>query len=259
MGIEILDIDDALEDNGLKVLVHAPAGAGKTVLAATAGLPTILLSAESGLLSLKKVFKEYPKLKKNIKVIKIKNFAQLQATREWLQGEDQLADWLMLDSISEIAEQILAAEKKLTKDPRQAYGALTEKMLEEVRHFRDMPGYNVYMSCKQVREVDQDTEKTRFVPMFPGQKVGPAIPYLFDEVFALRVEEDEEGESYRTLQTVLDTHYYAKDRSGELEEFEDPNLKKILEKTHPEYVPISERDEKDIPKSKKKKKKKKKK
>ena len=35
----------------IKVLVHAPAGAGKTRLCATTGGKTVILSAESGLLS----------------------------------------------------------------------------------------------------------------------------------------------------------------------------------------------------------------
>lgn len=258
MAIEVIDFDDALEDNGLKILVHGPAGAGKTVLAATAasgGFSTILLSAESGLLSLKKVFRENPEFKKLIKIIKIKSFQDLKETREWFEEEDQMSDFLDLDSISEIAEQILTYEKENSKDPRQAYGELTNKMLEELRSFRDLPGYNVMMTCKQAREVDQDTERTRYVPMFPGRQVGPAVPYLFDEVFALRVEEDDDGDEYRTLQTNRDSQYEAKDRSGELEMFEPPNLAKILKKINPEYVRLKDRDADDIPKSAKAKKK----
>jgi len=242
MTIEVLSVEEALEDNGLKILVHGPAGAGKTVLTATANMPTILLSAESGLLSLKKFFKDNPKLEKNIKVIVLQSFEDLNGAYDWLANEDQLADWIMLDSISDIAEQILNYEKSLTKDPRQAYGNLMEQMLQKLRDFRDLPGYNVMMTCKQVREVDSDTERTRFVPSFPGRQVGPAVPYLFDEVFALRVEEDEDGETYRTLQTNRDAHYEAKDRSGELEVFEEPNLYKILKKIHPDYIPLRDRE-----------------
>ena len=193
MAIEILTLEEAMEDKGLKILVHGMAGSGKTVLAATGGLPTIILSAEAGLLSLKKFMKESSSLAKNIKIIQIKSFEDLKETREWLQNEKQLADWLCLDSISEIAEQILAHEKTLSPDPRKAYGNLTDQMLTELRAFRDLDGYNVLMTCKQVREVDSDTDRTRYVPSFPGRQVGPAVPYMFDEVFALRIEEDEEG------------------------------------------------------------------
>ena len=247
MAIEILTLEEAMEDKGLKILVHGMAGSGKTVLAATGGLPTIILSAEAGLLSLKKFMKESSSLAKNIKIIQIKSFADLKETREWLQNEKQLADWLCLDSISEIAEQILAHEKTLSPDPRKAYGNLTDQMLTELRAFRDLDGYNVLMTCKQVREVDSDTDRTRYIPSFPGRQVGPAVPYMFDEVFALRIEEDEEGDLYRTLQTSKDVHYEAKDRSGELEMFEEPNLKMLLQKINPSYIALKERAQEDGP------------
>lgn len=242
MTIQILSLEEAFEDNGLKILVHGMAGSGKTVMSATAGMPTILLSAESGLLSLKKFMKESKALTKNVKVIKISSFSDLREAREWLEDQPQMADWLILDSVSEIAEQILAYEKSISKDPRAAYGNLTDQMLAELRKFRDLPGYNVMMTCKQVREVDEDTKRTRYVPSFPGRQVGAAVPYMFDEVFALRVEEDDEGQKYRTVQTDRDVHYEAKDRSGELDMFEDPNLKHILYKINPDYVMVRDRD-----------------
>jgi len=244
MAIEILTLDEAMENDGIKILVHGMAGSGKTVMAATAGMPTIMLSAEAGLLSLKKFMRENKSLSKNIKVIKIESFNDLQETRQWLQEENQLADWLCLDSISEIAEQILAHEKTLSPDPRKAYGNLTDQMLSELRAFRDLAGYNVLMTCKQVREVDGDSDRTRYIPSFPGRQVGPAVPYMFDEVFALRVEEDDEGNIYRTLQTSKDVHYEAKDRSGELEMFEEANLKNILNKINPDYVLLKNRENK---------------
>ena len=78
MAINITSIEDALTDNGLKILVHGPAGSGKTVLCATTGMPTILLSAEAGLLSLKKYLKDNKAISKNIKIIKIESFADLE-------------------------------------------------------------------------------------------------------------------------------------------------------------------------------------
>lgn len=262
MSIKFETVEEAIEDNGVKILTAGMAGSGKTVLCATAGMSTIIISAEAGLLSLKKFLKVKPDFKKFIKIITIKSFKELEETLEMLEDNVQLADWLMLDSVSEIAEQILSSEKKESKDPRKAYGNLTDKMLDQMRSFRDLPGYNVHMTCKMVREVDSDTERTRFVPSFPGRQVGPAIPYLFDEVFALRVEEEEDDDGdvteYRTLQTNRDVHYEAKDRSGELEQFEKPNLYKILYKINPDYVLLKDRDQDEVKKASEKKKSKKK-
>ena len=53
---------------------------------------------------------------------------------------------------------------------------------------------------------------------------------MFDLVFALRVEKDSEGNPQRWLQTVGDHQYVAKDRSGKLEPFEQPNLLEIANK-----------------------------
>jgi len=260
MSITFETVDEAVDDNGVKILTHGMAGSGKTVLCATAGMSTIIISAEGGLLSLKKFLKAKPDFNKYIKIITIKSFKQLEETLDMFEDNVQLSDWLMLDSVSEIAEQILSSEKKESKDPRKAYGNLTDKMLDHMRSFRDLPGYNIHMTCKQVREVDSDTERTRFVPSFPGRQVGPAIPYLFDEVFAMRVEEEEDDDGdvveYRTLQTSRDIHYEAKDRSGELDEFEPPNLNKILYKINPEYVLLKDRDPEEVKKASESKKKK---
>jgi len=70
-----------------------------------------------------------------------------------------------------------------------------------------------------------------FMPQcFREIKTWQEISYLFDEVFALRVETDENGNLYRVLQTGRDRNYDAKDRSDALDLFEEPNLKKIKNK-----------------------------
>lgn len=233
MGIKILDIEDAINDNGIKALVYGEAGAGKTVLCSTMNQPTIILSAESGLLSLKKVLREKPELKKLIKTIIIKTVDDLQDALEFFQDNpERVCNWICLDSISEIAEQILKAEKEVNKDARQAYGNLTTRCLDILRAFRDLPRYNVLMTAKMARH-ETDEGVGYFTTLFPGKGVGANIPYLFDEVFALRIiEEEVDGEivKQRLLQTEKDVKYEAKDRSGELRAFEPANMAKIFKR-----------------------------
>lgn len=229
MAINITSVDEALEDNGLKVLVHGPAGAGKTVLCATAQVPTLIISAEGGLLSIKGA-PDYIKtaavssLEEVYELYTELNAAALEGRREY--------DWVMMDSASEIAEVILAREKLINKDPRKAYGELIEQMLKLIKAFRDMPHYNVLITCKQERLKDGYTGMVYFAPSLPGNKLGPELPYLFDEVFALRVEKDAEGKDYRVLQTARDIQYEAKDRSGKLDMFEHPKLHAIFDKIY---------------------------
>ncbi len=121
---------------------------------------------------------------------------------------------------------LLAEEKKVNKDPRAAYGAMTDKMLGTIRAFRDLP-YNVYFTAKQK---SPDEEVQFFRASMPGRSLTNDLPYLFDEVFALRVERDEYGQPVRSLQTFNDGRWYAKDRSGALAPFEPADLAAVVAK-----------------------------
>lgn len=222
MAIQLKSTKDAALD-GIKILVHGPAGAGKTSLCATTGESTLIISAESGLLSLRGV---------DIPVIEVKSLDQLYEAYDFVVNseEGRAFKWVCLDSISEIAEVVLNYEKKVAKDPRQAYGALAEKMTDIIRAFRDLPGRNVYFSCKQERSKDEQTGAMLYFPSMPGNTLKQGVGYFFDEVFALRVEKDADGNPARWLQTARDYNYEAKDRSGSLDMFEVPSLASIASK-----------------------------
>lgn len=222
MAIKLQSTRDASLANGLKVLVFGAAGAGKTRLCGTTGAKPIIISAEAGLLSLRE---------HDIPVIAVSTIDDVQEAYSYLlTPEGEQFDWVCLDSISEIAEVVLSTEKARTKDPRQAYGALADQMADLIRAFRDLPGRNVYMSCKLERMKDEVSGAVLYGPSLPGQRLAQQIAYWFDEVFALRVEKDPDGLPTRWLQTASDTQFNCKDRSGALEMFEPPNLADIAAK-----------------------------
>lgn len=214
------------QDNGIKVLVHGPAGAGKTYLSRTTGGNPVIISAESGLMSLRDI---------DLPVIEINSIADLEAAYSFLTSSADAKDfdWIILDSISEIAEQCLSFEKKQTKDGRAAYGALNDKMAGIIRAFRDLPK-NVYFSCKQERVKDEVNGTFLYSPSLPGTKLSQSIAYFFDFVFALRVERTDEGEITRYLQTARDYQYEAKDRSGALPLFMPPDLSLVKNHLYPQ-------------------------
>lgn len=210
-------------ESGLNILVHGPAGAGKTVLSATTGEPTLIISAEGGLLSIK----DAPD---HIDAIEIDSMEALKEVHAYLKkGTDY--KWIVIDSISEVGEVLLTDEKGKTRDPRQAYGVLIDEMQRLIRAFRDLP-YNIVVTAKQDRQKDEVSGAMLYGPSMPGAKLALQIPYFFDEVFALRVEKDDEGAPYRVLQTNRDIQYEAKDRSGKLDNFEKPDLDYIKSKIH---------------------------
>lgn len=225
MAIRLTTTAQALADQGIKVLVHGPAGSGKTSLCATTGGNPVIISSEAGLLSLRH---------HNIPVIEVSTLEDVyEAYRFVTESSDAKGfDWVCLDSISEIAEVCLDTAKKANKDPRQAYGVLSEQMGGLIRAFRDLPQRNVYFSCKQVMQDDAMTGAKLYFPSLPGAKLGQGIGYFFDEVFAMRVDRDADGNVTRWLQTGRDFQYEAKDRSGALEMFEAPDLSLISKKIH---------------------------
>jgi len=206
----------------VKFLVHGRAGFGKTVLASTAPAP-LILSAESGLLSLRD---------KNLPYIEINSMDDLNEAYEFITESEDANQFqtICLDSVSEIAEVCLSENKKMYTDPRQAYGQLSEQLSSALRAFRDINNKHVYFSCKQARITDENSGISTYTPMMPGKTLTQGVPYYFDEVFALRIGEDEDGEEYRYLQTNPDISYEAKDRSGKLKHIERPDLTYIINK-----------------------------
>jgi hypothetical protein len=205
----------------VKLLVYGQAGAGKTSLIPTLPKP-VILSAEGGLLSIADT---------NLPFLEITSMDDLREAYKWLTSSAEAAEFesVALDSISEIAEVVLNAEKKINKDPRAAYGAMQEQMADIIRGFRDLPGKHVYMSAK-LEKTQDEMGRVLYAPSMPGNKTGQSLPYFFDEVLALRVEKDAEGFTRRALMTDGDGLWLAKDRSGKLEVWEDADLGEIIKK-----------------------------
>jgi phage nucleotide-binding protein len=210
-----------LHANGVKLLVYGNAGAGKTSLIPT--LPTpVVFSAEGGLLSIADA---------DVPFVEVSSYDTLMEAYKWVTESDEAKHFesIALDSISEIAEVVLNHEKKIAKDPRQAYGAMQEQMSDIIRAFRDIPNKHVYFTAKCEKATDE-TGRILYAPSMPGNKTGQHLPYFFDEVLALRVEKDQEGIAQRALMCDSDGIWQAKDRSGKLDTWEAPDLGAIIRK-----------------------------
>lgn len=210
-----------LSANGVKLLVYGQAGSGKTSLIRTLPEP-IVLSAEGGLLSIQDA---------DLPFIEVTSMDDLREAYEWVAGSDEAKAFasVALDSISEVAEVVLQYELKRNKDGRAAYGELNTTMNELIRAFRDLPGKHVYMSAKLEKSQDE-MGRMLYNPGMPGKSLTQGLPYFFDEVLALRVEKDADGNTQRALMCDSDGLWSAKDRSGKLEAWEAPDLGAIIAK-----------------------------
>lgn len=237
MALNFTSVHKATEMHGAKILVHGGSGNGKTSLCATAPNP-VIVSAESGLLSLRKenlirMYGADSPYVRDIPVIEIKNYQDLNDAYKWFASSAEAKNFQTgcLDSISEIAEVLLAAAKAVVKDPRQAYGEVIEKTLLLTRSFRDLPNFNIVIASKQESIKDEITGGMKFGPSLPGTKLGNQLPYYFDEVFHLGIGKDQAtGKPFRYLQTQPDIQYVAKDRSGALAAYERPDLTAVINK-----------------------------
>jgi len=207
----------------VNILCYGESGTGKTMLCNTAHKP-LILSAEGGLLSLAEF---------DLPVFEIDGRNQLNDAYDWLKSSKEAKDkydTICIDSISEIAEILLAEEKASTKDIRQAYGTMAELMTITIRAYRNLP-FHTYFTAKVKKVVDEQTGATSFMPSVPGQLLLNNLPYLFDEVLRLEIGKmPTTKEKYRYLDTIGDRRYIAKDRSGRLAPQEEPNLKNLIHK-----------------------------
>lgn len=237
MALNFTDAEHASTVSGVKCLVYSGSGAGKTVLMATAPAP-VMISAEAGALSLRKANLErifgvgHPSITYNMPMIVVQNTDDIADAYRWCLQSNEARQFqtVGMDSISEIMEQILNNAKRQVKDPRQAYGELIEKGQTMVRSFRDLPNKNVIISAKMEPMKDELSGVTKYGPSVPGSKLGPSLPYFFDEVFHLGINKDTQGQDFRYLRTQPDLQYEAKDRSGALLPIEFPHLGAIFAK-----------------------------
>lgn len=203
----------------VKAILYGDAGVGKTVLLSTAPAP-IILSVEQGLLSLSD---------KEIDVIEIpyKNSLKVMNEAYKFLKDDKEHNTIGLDSLSELAESMLIEYKDNEKDPRKAYGRMADELYDITRKFRSLNKHIVFIT-KQVYETDENG-KTSYRPFTPGKSFTLQVPYLFDEVFCMRLGRSG-TETVRYIQTQPDFQYSAKDRSGKLLKSEEPDLTKIFNK-----------------------------
>lgn len=204
---------------GVKVCVYSEAGRGKTRLIPTTPAPFIL-NADKGLLSIRQY---------NIPALTVSTLADLEDAVNWVCGSHEARQFatFCVDGVTTIADAVLSDMKgKARKDPRLAYGDMTDEILKHFRRLRDGLTANLYVTAEM--EYRKDGTKG---PASPGQKLGQKLDYLFDEVFYLSEYIDQQTHERATfLRTRSDLQCFAKDRSGALAECEPADLSYIFNK-----------------------------
>ena len=210
----------------MKILAYGPPGTGKTPIAQTANKP-VLCAIEPGLLSMKNAtglatwaaHDEDP----------VKCLAKCHEFFDWAfrSAESKQFETICVDSVTEYAQVVLKCELKGNKHGMQAYGKMAETVMNMMNaiYYSDR---NWYLICKQsITEIEGQPTK---MPGFPGGQINRDIPHLFDEILCLDMANIPGVGQQIAFRTKKAFGVVARDRSGNLAEFEPPHLGQIFQK-----------------------------
>lgn len=199
----------------IKVLIYAESGAGKTPFAATAPKP-VFIDSDDGLLSVSHL---------KIPSLEITEFGDLDEAIKKVKGKKyKNFETVILDDFTEVIEWLLQDLEDELDDKWEVFGTIGKRGKKIIRKFKKIKK-NVVIICK-IHEIDDDGEILRR-PKVAGKLLPEALPFMFDEVFTLMKDKDDE--TY-VLTEKIGSKWYAKDRSRTLKKKEKPDLTYIFNK-----------------------------
>lgn len=217
---------------GVKMMLSGGPGAGKTPLVNTAPRP-ILLVTEPGMLSMR-----------GSKVPAFEAFTRgaIKDFFDWFTNSNDRRnyDTLAIDSLTNIAEIILADENIKQAHGLKAYGNMAEAVMEYCNILNYMEAKHIVLICKQglvengrtsmLQDGKIVTEPVmQKKPIFPGKDLNTRIPHMFDEILYMGIA-NIQGKQVTALRTREIPEVFARDRSGMLAELEFPNLADVFRK-----------------------------
>ena len=219
MAIKIEKATELAKTSGVKVLLYAASGVGKTTQFKHTG-KTILISLESGELVLSDA--------ENVDVVRAKNLAEIREAYEYVRDNISQYDTVGVDSLSELSEAIVAELKRMpeysdAKDTFKLWGKYTEIITQIAKSFRDLDGINVVLVA--LEESVKSGFEEKIMPSIAAKKAQAKLPSLYDEVLYLRVSDD----GTREFVCQPTAEIVAKDRSGKLNEVEPCSPEQGLE------------------------------
>ncbi len=214
---------------GCKCIIYGPAGGGKTPIINTAPRP-LLLSIEPGLLSMRGSI---------VPTFEAHTSQRIDEFFKWFfnSAETKNFDTLAVDSGSYMADVYLQAALKGTskagnkKHGMAAYGDMAADTMEHLRTLFYTREKHVYLICKEeIADVEYQSLRR---PYFPGKVLNIDVPFLYDFILRLAkynsIPNAPPGENL-AFQCVGNVNVLARNRTGNLNEFEPPHFGALVDK-----------------------------
>ena len=218
--MNIVPVSSLVQRYGVKVVLYGGPGTGKTPLLTTAPSPIICFT-ETGFLSIRKY---------NGPAVLATTYKEIREFWMWAIQSHEARQFYTkcCDSFSQQAEIILEEEKKSCKDLRQAFGKMSEKMMEIANWIYFAPSFHSLLIAKEGMIDLNGVNKAR--PYFPGQDLHIKLPHLFDSVWRVENASTPNG-SQKVIRTRESFNAFARERSGNLQELEAPDINALIQRS----------------------------
>ena len=258
--MKIIGADERLaERRGVKALIVGPAGVGKTSLLRTVDpARTLFVDVEAGDLSVQDVAvdtlrpRTWPEARDlavalvgpnpNVPSENVYSAAHYTAVKDQFGDPERLSKYrtYFIDSITAVGRLCFQwssqqgeafSERTGKRDLRGAYGLHAREALAWLMHIQQARDVNVVFLGVLETVVD-DFNHTEHRLQFEGARTGRELPAVIDEVITYHWIDFGDGTLVRSFICTSPNRwaYPAKDRSGRLEQFEPPDLGKLLNK-----------------------------
>jgi hypothetical protein len=259
--MKIITADERLaERRGVKALIVGPAGVGKTSLLRTLDPSTVLfVDVEAGDLSVQDVpvdtirLSDWPTARdlacriggpnSSFPADTCYSEAHFRAVGGALENLDRYST-LFVDSLTAVSRLSFRSasqqpeafsDRSGKKDVRGAYGLHAREMINWLQQLQHARGKNVIFVAILERVVD-DLNVASWQPQMEGSRTGRELPGIVDQIITMQFVDFGEGKPPARAFVCTSPNAWAfpaKDRSGRLDQIEEPHLGKLIAKLIP--------------------------